>query len=339
MTRLTEAKARRPVLKISRLERIETTELRERIVALLADEIGIDLQSFSDSISDDTIRILLNGTPGSVSTTLAQEFAELDLGLLRSLESIITETLEGGVAIGRRFGGPIVEGISIPGDVITTFADTFVENQGLELARNLNASQTQSIQETIRSVVVEGLDPTDAIEQVRDSLTLDARSARSLRNFETKLVEARFPGGQENLRAQFANTPTGQAQFDDAVERINQTIRRDVANQQQKLLENRASVIVENEVQTAINAGERLFYEEAIAQGEIGREAVRKVWRTVQDARVCPICEPLEGKTIGFDETFQAIRRDVEGNSRDETLVIHPPAHARCRCFIEYQII
>lgn len=46
------------------------------------------------------------------------------------------------------------------------------------------------------------------------------------------------------------------------------------------------------------------------------------IWRTSVDERVCPICMPLEGSKTVIGKNF------VEG-------VKHPPAHPRCRCFLE----
>lgn len=49
---------------------------------------------------------------------------------------------------------------------------------------------------------------------------------------------------------------------------------------------------------------------------------VSKVWRTSLDERVCPICQPLDGKHI-----------DLLGMFDSQTA--GPPAHVRCRCYLE----
>jgi SPP1 gp7 family putative phage head morphogenesis protein len=52
-----------------------------------------------------------------------------------------------------------------------------------------------------------------------------------------------------------------------------------------------------------------------------------KVWRTADDERVCPVCEPLDGKIISSSSNFSS-----ESFSGGE-----PPAHALCRCTVEYE--
>ena len=43
-------------------------------------------------------------------------------------------------------------------------------------------------------------------------------------------------------------------------------------------------------------------------------------WMTAEDELVCPICEPLDGK---------------EGSLTDGIEGLKPPAHVRCRCWLE----
>ena len=47
-----------------------------------------------------------------------------------------------------------------------------------------------------------------------------------------------------------------------------------------------------------------------------------KRWMTVEDERVCPICEPLDNQVVPLIELF---------DSQFDT----PPAHVRCRCWIQ----
>ena len=50
-----------------------------------------------------------------------------------------------------------------------------------------------------------------------------------------------------------------------------------------------------------------------------------KVWHTSLDERTCHICLPLEEEEVGIDDLFPG---ELEG----------PPAHVRCRCFLEFPI-
>lgn len=59
-------------------------------------------------------------------------------------------------------------------------------------------------------------------------------------------------------------------------------------------------------------------------------------WRTAQDERVCPVCGPLEGRTVGIDERFDASLRATHPDALEGIKPFEiPPAHARCRCYLQ----
>lgn len=88
--------------------------------------------------------------------------------------------------------------------------------------------------------------------------------------------------------------------------------------------EDRALSAAVTEVTRAYARGNQIVGE-ALAK-EFPDVPVIKIWYTNNDERVCPICEPLDGKEVGIDEPFPA---DVEGD------LLLPPAHTRCRCWTE----
>jgi hypothetical protein len=79
----------------------------------------------------------------------------------------------------------------------------------------------------------------------------------------------------------------------------------------------RADMIAQTEVTRAAAEGER----EVVA--EIAKEGIRmvEVWQTSNDELVCPICGPRHGKKVG------------DGWTRNQG----PPAHPRCRCWINHE--
>jgi hypothetical protein len=82
-----------------------------------------------------------------------------------------------------------------------------------------------------------------------------------------------------------------------------------------------------------------------VAQGaagdDIGRAAnvtMTLVWKTERDAKVCPICRPLDGKTIDrWDAVMDA--NTVSADVRASIVNFQgPPAHPRCRCRVEHVV-
>lgn len=83
----------------------------------------------------------------------------------------------------------------------------------------------------------------------------------------------------------------------------------------------RADVIARTETMRASNEGQSQLWGQAVDAGLLtGLE--QKEWITTPDDRLCPICEPMDGETVGLNERFS-----VEGDSIDG-----PPAHPSCRC-------
>jgi SPP1 gp7 family putative phage head morphogenesis protein len=80
----------------------------------------------------------------------------------------------------------------------------------------------------------------------------------------------------------------------------------------------RATRIAVTEVTRVYNEGNRTAWK---ATGFIGGNK----WNTVNDERVCLICEPLDGVEVGLDEGFTP---DGPGEGP-----LGPPAHISCRCF------
>jgi SPP1 gp7 family putative phage head morphogenesis protein len=85
----------------------------------------------------------------------------------------------------------------------------------------------------------------------------------------------------------------------------------------------RADVIARTETMRASNEGQLEAWDQAKDAGLLtGNE--QKEWIVTPDDRLCPICEPMEGVTVGLDENF-----DVDGDEIDA-----PPAHPNCRCTV-----
>lgn len=83
------------------------------------------------------------------------------------------------------------------------------------------------------------------------------------------------------------------------------------------------------------------------AQIEVWKESgvvEGKLWYTAVDERVCPYCDPMNGKTIGISDSFFK-KGDVQTGNDGGTLnldyedVGSPPLHPQCRCVLIPQII
>ena len=84
----------------------------------------------------------------------------------------------------------------------------------------------------------------------------------------------------------------------------------------------RALLIGEDESMRAFHFGMLRVLEDSRLEWE-------KTWRTAADEKVCPVCMPLDGKTVALGESF------VSG----DTIAFAPPIHGHCRCRLSFKAV
>ncbi len=83
----------------------------------------------------------------------------------------------------------------------------------------------------------------------------------------------------------------------------------------------RAELIARNETFRAVAEGQRQAWDQAVGDGLLTGDE-KRTWIVVGDDKVCPICDGLDGQTVGLDESYQGDGEEYDG----------PPAHVNCRC-------
>lgn len=130
---------------------------------------------------------------------------------------------------------------------------------------------------------------------------VNERAARWAREYTFGLVSKMTDATQKALREQVANFWRDQRTVDDLKDSLARLFGPV-----------RAEMIAVTEVTRAASQGEQAFAEEL---REMGLKTVH-IWQTANDDLTCPICAPLHGTRQGDGWTDP------------------PPAHPRCRCWI-----
>lgn len=94
-----------------------------------------------------------------------------------------------------------------------------------------------------------------------------------------------------------------------------------------RLLDHRAETIARTEVMSAYNAGQRDYWEHALADTGMPAGTVYWEWHTHPDERTCRTCGPMNGVRTGLDMPFTIVKDD--GSVVD---LKFPPVHPNCRC-------
>lgn len=108
-----------------------------------------------------------------------------------------------------------------------------------------------------------------------------------------------------------------------------------------RLLRRRAENIARTETLTASNMGVQLASRTAQDQGLLPLDT-QKVWIVTHDARLCPVCAPMDGQVVAVGEAFVSTEEAVgfaggrvkETKPIVQTTTLTPPLHPSCRCAI-----
>lgn len=283
-------------------ERLVNREAREALARLMADDVNDILSSFIETIDREKLAQSISGG-GRIS--VVEE--ALNVGRLQGdlavafAESFVRGVTEG-ARIGLRFSPP--EFASITPDLVTEFAAEFIDSRVADLVVEITGNTRLGIQQSVQDVLLDQLSPTEAAEQIADQVGLTRRQAKAVDNFRVKQTRRIIPTPD-------ADTPQARA-----------AIEREVAAYRQRSLFRRGDLIARQEMQNAIQTGERQLWEVAIQNGEVKRGEVTRTWFTSGDP--CPICSPLHGMiVIGMEESFPE-----DG----------PPAHIGCNCYLEWGV-
>ena len=291
--------------KASRAERALNRTSRERAAAILERDLADVLVRFRESITvGEAEAAVFAGNARVIVNAAAPNLLEAQVAAV--MGDTLEAALESGVHVGLRFAPPALG--NIPATLATDAAIAFVERQAATAALGLTQGTQAGIQQAISLGLADGLAPVEVAKRVGDLAGLLPRQVTAVENYRAATLK------------RFAPTPEA------LTPQVQRVIDQEVSRFRDRQLLSRGRMIAETETQFAITEGERAFWNQAVSDGAVDAENVFKTWRTVLDSRVCPICEPLHGQVVPFSETFFTLRGALVG----------PPAHPRCRCFIEW---
>lgn len=224
-------------------------------------------------------------------------------------DALLSAGLSAGADLAPRFAS-----VSLfpPADFLTLASEKYIADNGARLVSLIDDGARAGLQQSISAIVRGDLTAGEAAIRIGRQAGFTARNVVSINNFEASLAE------------QFV---FGDAPLTDAALRA---IDQRVTAYETRILKHRGDLIASTETQAAIHAGEREYWAAALdADGAVvTRSNVTKVWHIV-GAEVCPICLGIPVDGVGFDDFFV---------SASDWTGMHPPAHARCKCYVEYRV-
>lgn len=180
-------------------------------------------------------------------------------------------------------------------------------------AAELVKDVTDNTRNALRRIITRGFEGQLTVDQmtklIRETVGLTEQGADSLYDLRSELEDA------DGATVRGIAVPEGglsDSEIDDAVEAYGDD-----------LLGSRAETIARTETMRASNEGQLELWEQGIEDGYFSADD-QKLWILTDDDRLCPICEAMDGVTVGLDEQFEL----------DDESVDAPPAHPNCRCTV-----
>jgi uncharacterized protein with gpF-like domain len=160
----------------------------------------------------------------------------------------------------------------------------YAQQQSATLVTNM----TTQMQEVVRTVVTraftEGVTVWDTARELRSVINLTARQEVTLGKF-IEINRARLM--DEGL--------TGR--------RLEKKLNELVEKQYKRMIAQRSKVIARNEIVKAEATGRFLGFEQAVETGWAHPQSMKR-WSTSTDERTCPICAPMNGMSVQWNQSF-----------------------------------
>ena len=193
-------------------------------------------------------------------------------------------------------------------DLTNPRAIRWAEERAAELVVQISEETRAGIRRLIADMFIQGIPPREAARRLRGMLGLTERDMRAVANLQTRLAR------ENAARIVVGRTPVPEERIVDQVDRYGD-----------RLLRNRATVIVRTESIRASAQGQQELWNQARDQGLLDTDFTRRAWLITADELTCPICLPMAATDhlVGLDEPF---------TGGDGSVVMNPPAHPQCRC-------
>lgn len=200
---------------------------------------------------------------------------------------------------------------------------TLVDNLVDAYVKMLDASNKEA-RGNVRVMIPRGTPLHEIRQRLEDSFGLDVRGAKSLEKYRQTLLASPKPHSKRDIEQSLRK-----ARNDMLIQRTNAIARTESQRAINMAME---TLWVENAIVTQVAKAVSYLPQEDpnvstnvyIETGSGTKTMSRKEWVTRQDGRVCSYCDPISGVTARLGMPFDT----------DYGLLVSPPAHPNCRCFI-----
>lgn len=200
-----------------------------------------------------------------------------------------------------------------------------------DLVREVSDETKAAIKGLVDNAFREGVPPAKLGRQIREHIGLTFKQSTAVGNYRRFLTEL---AARDDLSGLAAGPQARMARGLRSARSVPPIMRQGLTEAKidtmatayrDRLLRERAENIARTETINAANSGQRLLWEEGVAQGQIDTARMRQKWLVTPDDRLCFRCSQMKGE-FAFAEIGEPFV------APDGTTVDQPPLHPRCRC-------
>lgn len=256
--------------------------------------------------------------------------------------------------------------IRVQFDRLNPFLTSFVRSYGFDLIKEINDTTKDGIRQIIADGAKAGINPRQLAKTIKQQVGLTARQAQAVANFRKELerihLKSDAKGGAWNLGGKISRSAGGaqvyaigpdgkpldgiqarrlrdfrydktlQAAIKSGKPLTKEQIDQMVEAYTRKMLKYRAETIATTEAIRAAHMGNLEIWRQAIDQGIVKSDLIRRKWIVAKDERTCLICRPIPGLNKGLEG--YGIKWGEKFKLTDGGSVAMPGAHPRCRCTV-----
>ncbi len=235
-------------------------------------------------------------------------------------------------------GSEFLEGvleITIGFEQVNGRAVRHMQDERLRFIREFTDEQRQANRFALVDGIERGLNPIAQARNFRSSVGLTASQQASVQNYRRLLGQGSSEALSRQLRdRRFDPTVRRAIQSDEPLTEVQ--IDHMVERYAERYVKYRTEVIGRTEALRAVHAGNDEAYRQAIDEGHLVREEIRRTWITARDERVRPSHVAAGGQARGMDEPFSVggalLRYPGDPNAPASETV-------QCRCALSTRMV
>ena len=349
---------RRIIAKDARVTDIEA--MARKLEPRLARAILQALQEQGDTLNLAAIEEALRaGRPDQVLAMISADKLDAAMGVTQSAlqDAVFTVGAEAAAGLLRQ---PVLRGTAFRFNNLNPRLISWLQTYSLNLIREMTNSTREGVRTVLTAGMAEGAGPRDVARDVKQVVGLTDRQAQAVVNFRRSLESFherrsaaawglgnkidRAPGGAQVFKPDDDGTPMDgiderrlrDFRYDQMLRRAMQQgkplsqaqIDKMVDAYRRKYLKHRAETIARTEALRTTNVGVQDAWRQAIEQGKVSEELVRRKWVVASDERLCEFCAPIPGLNPKLGVPFQQPFETPKGPT------MLPPLHPNCRCTV-----